>query len=80
MNYTIRITEPDDAASIVETKIYTLEETDIVIARLIEKLHFNGVTNYTIAVVDQSTGETVRTTRRTTHSPIPSPDVFQVEL
>jgi hypothetical protein len=63
--YIIRIIEPADVASIAETRTFhNLEEVDGALVRLAEKLHFHGIAEYVIHVIDQTTGAVVRTQRR----------------
>ena len=65
LGYTIRIVEPSTVASTFETRVWgTLDETEQPIAQLVEKFLKNGIAEYLIHVVSQSTGNVERTLRR----------------
>jgi hypothetical protein len=63
--FQIRIIEPTDLVSSYETRSFrSVEETEEPIRQLVEKFRYNGVGEYLIHTVNQSTGAVVHTLQR----------------
>lgn len=63
--YVIRIIEPTTVVSSLETRVYhTPEECEEPIRQVQEKFARNGIEEYVIHLISQSTGAVLRTVRR----------------